>query len=87
MLKSEALEKGIAWICNQCEEYSKLDVNSKINLKSEIAYYWRERTNIKNIWKPTYFNKFQKHIQPIFQNFNEKIEKFIDQEYLFSRGL
>lgn len=77
MLKCEALEKGIVWVCNQCEEYSKLDINSKINLKSEIAYYWNEK----------YDNHFQKHIKPIFQDFDEKVRGFIHQEYLFSVGL
>jgi hypothetical protein len=78
MWKWEALEKGILWICNQCEDYVKLDINSKINLKSEVAYYWNNR----------YDNNFQKHIQPVLQGFKEKsVNEFLFQEYLFSVGL
>lgn len=77
MMKMDALNKGIFFMCNRCEDYNKLDINSKINLKSEIASYWNEN----------YVSNFQKHIKPIFQTFGDKIEEFINWEYLSSRGL
>jgi len=74
----EALKKGILYICKKYIDYNKLDINTKINLKSEIAYYWNSK----------YHNGFQKHIKPIFQETkSKKIEEFISQEYLFASGL
>lgn len=71
-------KKTILDICNNCKNYSKLDVNGKINFKSEIAYYWSGK----------YFPEFQKHIKPTFQDFKDKeINKFIEQAYFFSIGL
>ena len=78
MLKDEALKKGILWMSNSCEDYKKLDVNSKINLKSEIASYWNSN----------YDSNFQKNIKPVLQGFDSKlINEFLFQEYLFSIGL
>jgi hypothetical protein len=78
MWKWEALEKGILWMCNQCENYSRLDINSKINLKSEVAYYWNDK----------YDKGFQKHIKPVIQKFKDKsVEDFAFQQYLFAIGL
>lgn len=74
----KALKNGILWICNECEDYSKLDINSKINFKSEVAYYWNSK----------YCKSFQKHIKPVIQEFKDKsVEDFIFQEYLFAVGL
>jgi len=74
----EALEKGILYICNKYKNYKELEINNKINLKSEIAYYWNTKYN----------NGFQKHIRPIFQEVkNNKLNDFISQEYLFAVGL
>lgn len=87
MNKRDALKKGIFWKCHQCEDYSKLNINSKINLKSEIAYYWSETRGIFNVYKETYLNNFHKHIKPIFQKLEDTIEDFSFQEYLFSVGL
>ena len=71
-------KKSILNICNKCKEYSKLDINSKINFKSEIAYYWHGK----------YFPEFQRHIKPTFQDFkNKEINEFIDQAYFFAVGL
>ena len=83
MDKLDALKKGIFWICkkdeaNKNENYSNLDINSKINLRSEIAHYWNKY----------YSSGFQKHIKPIFQDFKDKeTNEFIWQEYLFAVGL
>lgn len=78
MFKGEALKKGILWMTNQCKDYQELDINSKINIKSEIAYYWNNG----------YDKSFQKHIKPVFQGFDSKsINEFLFQEYLFSIGL
>jgi len=77
--KMEGCRKGILAICSNYLEYHNLqDIHSRINAKSEVAYWY----NLK------YWSGFQKHIRPIFQDFDEQTEReFIFQEYLFSVGL
>lgn len=74
----EALEKGILYICNKYKNYNNLNVNEKINLKSEISYYWNK-----------FYNEgFQKHIKPVFgTKKDEKLEEFVNWECLFAKGL
>ncbi|PJC45629.1 hypothetical protein CO037_00540 [Candidatus Pacearchaeota archaeon CG_4_9_14_0_2_um_filter_30_8] len=75
--KLELVNKGILYICHKFEGYSKLNINTKINIKSEVAYYWSK-----------WIDNFHQDIKPIIQETkNKNLEKFIFQEYFFSRGL
>lgn len=76
MTKSQALEKGILYICSLYPIYKTLSVQEKINVKHEIACWWNR----------SYDSNFHKHIQK-FSKISKDIADMFFEEYLFAIGL